>query len=80
MPAAFNTELSGLRVIDRRGDLLGTIADLVIDDSTGNILGLLLKLDSGLDATLLPWPSHGEHLLVPTAEIEKVDDDVHLNR
>ncbi len=80
MPAAFSTELVGLRVIDRRGDLLGTISDLVIDDSTGNILGMLLKLDSGLDASLLPWPSHGEHLLVPTNEIDKVDEDVHLTR
>ena len=80
MPAAFSTELSGRRVIDRRGDLLGTIADLIIDDSTGNILGMLLKLDTGLDANLLPWPSHGEHLLVPTEEIEKVDEDVHLAR
>ena len=80
MPAAFSTELSGLRVIDRRGDLLGTIADLIIDDSTGNVLGMLLKLDSGLDVNLLPWPSHGEHLLIPTNEIEKVDEDVHLAR
>jgi sporulation protein YlmC with PRC-barrel domain len=80
VPAAFSAELSGLRVIDRRGDLLGIISDLVVDDSTGNILGILLKLDSGLDANLLPWPSHGEHLLVPTDEIEKVDEDVHLAR
>ena len=42
MPAAFSAELSGRRVVDSRGDLLGTVVDLFIDDMSGNVLGLLL--------------------------------------
>ena len=42
MPAAFSEELSGRRVVDSRGDLLGTVVDLFIDDVTGTVLGLLL--------------------------------------
>ena len=80
MPAAFSSELTGRRVVDSRGDLLGKIADLVVDEATGNVLGMLLELDSGLDPNLLPWPTYGDHLLVPTEEVEKVDEDIHLSR
>ncbi|MDP6906287.1 MAG: PRC-barrel domain-containing protein [Candidatus Thalassarchaeaceae archaeon] len=80
MPAAFSTELSGRRVLDRRGDLIGKIVDLVVDEATGNILGMLLNLDTGLDSNLLPWPKHGDYLLIPTEEIESVDEDIHIAR
>ena len=80
MPAAFSSELSGRRVVDSRGDLLGTIVDLFIDDIGGEVLGLLLDLDQGLDPNLLPWPSFGEHLVIPTEDVASIDEDVHLNR
>ena len=80
MPAAFSAELSGRRVVDSRGDLFGTIVDLFIDDVGGEVLGLLLDLDHGLDPNLLPWPSFGEHLVIPTEDVASIDEDVHLNR
>ena len=80
MPAAFSAELSGRRVVESRGDLLGTIVDLFIDDVGGEVLGLLLDLDHGLDPNLLPWPSFGEHLVIPTEDVASIDEDVHLNR
>ena len=80
MPAAFSAEPSGRRVVDSRGDLLGTIVDLFIDDVGGEVLGLLLDLDHGLDPNLLPWPSFGEHLVIPTEDVASIDEDVHLNR
>ena len=80
MPAAFSAELSGRRVVDSRGDLLGTIVDLFIDDVGGEVLGLVLDLDHGLDPNLLPWPSFGEHLVIPTEDVASIDEDVHLNR
>ncbi|GEM_PF-529669 len=80
MPATFSAELAGRRVVDSRGDLLGVVADLLIDSTSGNVLGLLLDLDAGLDAGLLPWPVHGTHLLVPTDEVAAIDEDIHLLR
>jgi sporulation protein YlmC with PRC-barrel domain len=80
LPAAFSAELVGRRVVDMRGDLLGLVRELLIDTDSGGVLGLLLELDAGLDASLLPWPSHSGLLLVPTGEVERVDEDVHLNR
>lgn len=80
MPAAFSAELTGRRVVDSRGDLLGTIVDLFIDDTSGDVLGLLLELDTGLDPSLLPWSTFGEHLVVPTEEVASIDEDIHLTR
>ena len=80
MPAAFSAELSGRRVVDSRGDLLGTIVDLFIDDVGGEVLGLLLDLDHGLDPKLLPWSTFGEHLVIPTEEVSRIDEDIHLSR
>ena len=80
MPAAFSAELSGRRVVDSRGDLLGTVVALFIDDMSGNVLGLLLELDEGLDPILLPWSTFGEHLVVPTEEVASSDEEIHLNR
>ena len=80
MPAAFSTELTGRRVVDSRGDLLGTVVDLFMDDVTGSVLGLILELDAGLDPKLLPWSTFGEHLVVPTEEVDSIDEDIHLTR
>ena len=80
MPAAFSAELTGRRVVDSRGDLLGTVVDLFMDDVTGSVLGLLLELDEGLDPNLLPWSSLGEHLVVPTEEVASIEEDIHLTR
>ena len=80
MPAAFSEELSGRRVVGSRGDLLGTVVDLFIDDVTGTVLGLLLELDTGLDPNLLPWSTFGDYLVVPTEEVASIDEDIHLTR
>ena len=80
MPAAFSTELSGRRVVDSRGDLLGTIVDLFIDDVGGEVLGFLLDLDHGLDPILLPWSTFGDHLVIPTDDVASIDEDIRLTR
>ena len=80
MPAAFSTELSGRRVVDSRGDLLGTIVDLFIDDIGGEVLGFLLDLDHGLDPSLLPWSTFGDNLVIPTDDVASIDEDIRLTR
>ena len=80
MPAAFSAELTGRRVVDSRGDLLGTVVDLLMVDVAGSGLGLLLEKDAGLDHNLLPWSSFGDHLVVPTEEVASIEEDIHLTR
>ncbi|MBS71475.1 MAG: hypothetical protein CMO20_00790 [Thermoplasmata archaeon] len=80
MTATFGRELIGLTVIDSRGDALGTVADLMLDLSTGSVGTLVIELVSNIDSNLLPWPSESGLMLLPTNEIDRVGTQIVLNR
>ncbi len=80
MTATFGRELIGLSVVDSRGDVLGTVADLMLDLNTGSVGTLIIELNDNLDASLLPWPSEAGLMLLPTEEIERVGAQIVLNR
>ncbi len=80
MTATFGRELIGLSVVDSRGDVLGTVADLMLDLNTGSVGTLIIELNDNLDASLLPWPSEAGLMLLPTEEIERVGARIVLNR
>lgn len=80
MTATFGRELIGLSVVDSRGDVLGDVADLMLDLSSGSVGTLVIELRADLDANLLPWPSEAGLMLLPTEEIERVGTQIVLNR
>jgi sporulation protein YlmC with PRC-barrel domain len=80
MAATFGRELIGLSVVDSRGDVLGSVADLMLDLSTGAVGTLIIELSADIDAGLLPWPSEAGLMLLPTEEIERVGAQIVLNR
>mgnify|MGYP001408986894 FL=1 len=80
MAATFGRELIGLSVVDSRGDVLGSVADLMLDLSTGAVGTLIIELSVDLDSDLLPWPSEAGLMLLPTGEIERVGAQIVLNR
>ncbi|MBO58223.1 MAG: hypothetical protein CMA77_04425 [Euryarchaeota archaeon] len=80
MTATFGRELIGLSVVDTRGDILGTVADLMLDLSNGSVGTMVIELGDGLDADLLPWPSEAGLMLLPTEEIDRVGAQIVLNR
>jgi len=80
MTATFGRELIGLSVVDSRGDILGDVADLMLDLSSGSVGTLVIELRADLDANLLPWPSEAGLMLLPTEEIDRVGTQIVLNR
>lgn len=80
MTATFGRELIALPVVDSRGDLLGEVADLMIDLSSGQITTLVIELQSNLDAAKLPWPSEAGLMLLPSDEIGQVGTQIVLKR
>ena len=80
MAATFGRELIGLSVVDSHGDVLGSVADLMLDLSTGAVGTLIIELNTDIDANLLPWPSEAGLMLLPTGEIERVGAQIVLNR
>jgi sporulation protein YlmC with PRC-barrel domain len=80
MTATFGQELIGLVVVDSRGDILGTVADLMVDLNSGAVGTLVIELQPSLDADKLPWPSEAGLMLLPSEEIERVGPQIVLKR
>tara|TARA_B100000029_G_scaffold411146_1_gene413378 strand:+ start:71 stop:316 length:246 start_codon:yes stop_codon:yes gene_type:complete len=80
MTATFGQELIGLVVVDSRGDILGTVADLMLDLNSGAVGTLVIELQPTLDATKLPWPSEAGLMLLPSEEIDRVGPQIVLKR
>ncbi len=80
MGATFSREIIGLAVVDSRGDLLGTAADMMADLSSGVVSTIVIELEDNIDATLLPWPSEAGLMLLPTDEIAEVSTHIVLKR
>ncbi|MBT4060239.1 MAG: hypothetical protein HOE69_08075 [Euryarchaeota archaeon] len=80
MTATFGRELIGLPVVDTRGDVLGSVADLMVDLTSGNVATLVIELEMHLDASKLPWPSEAGLMLLPSDEIDRVGAQIVLKR
>ena len=80
MTATFGQELIGLVVVDSRGDILGTVADLMLDLNSGAVGTLVIELQLSLDADKLPWPSEAGLMLLPSEEIDRVGPQIVLKR
>ncbi len=80
MSATFSKEIVGLSVVDSRGDLLGIVADMMIELTTGQVGTLVVDLATSIDASLLPWPCEAGLMLLPSDEIDHVGTQVVLKR
>ena len=80
MVSSFGHELLGRKVMDSAGDRLGTLIDLVIDQPTGNVLAMLVKLEENLDPSRLPWEMEEKFMRIPVEEVDRIATSVHLKR
>ncbi|HJL54410.1 MAG: hypothetical protein QGF28_00075 [Candidatus Thalassarchaeaceae archaeon] len=80
MRTTFGQEILTRKVVDAAGDLLGHLADFSIDVHTGNIVAILVVIESGIDPNELPWPTSDGLLSVPVEEITNVGMVVELSR
>ncbi|MFL2977594.1 MAG: PRC-barrel domain containing protein [Candidatus Poseidoniales archaeon] len=80
MPATFTRELLAREVRDRSGDVLGHVADLIVDSRTGSVTYILVKIAQELDPAQLPWPSDGGMIPLPIDEVREIGATVLLHR
>jgi len=80
MSSTFSMEILRRKVVDIAGEVLGTLADFTIDSSTGNIVAILVALESDIDPTVLPWPTEDGLVSIPVDEIDTIGKDVKLSR
>jgi sporulation protein YlmC with PRC-barrel domain len=80
MSSTFSMEILRRQVVDIAGEVLGTLADLTIDSSTGNIVAILVALEPDLDPSVLPWPTEDGLVSIPADEIDTIGKNVQLSR
>tara|TARA_B100002052_G_scaffold57560_1_gene50659 strand:+ start:1562 stop:1804 length:243 start_codon:yes stop_codon:yes gene_type:complete len=80
MPATFTRELLSREVRDRNGDVLGHVADLIIDTRTGSVTFILVRIGANLDPSQLPWPSDAGLISLPIDEVREISTAIHLHR
>jgi len=73
-------EILRRKVVDIAGEVLGTLADFTIDSSTGNIVAILVALESDIDPTVLPWTTEDGLVSIPVDEIDTIGKNVKLSR
>jgi sporulation protein YlmC with PRC-barrel domain len=76
MSSTFSMEILRRQVVDIAGEVLGTLADLTIDSSTGNIVAILVALEPDLDPSVLPWPTEDGLVSIPADEIDTIGKNV----
>lgn len=80
MPATFTRELLSREVRDSNGDVLGHVADLIIDTRTGSVTFVLVRIGTNLDPSQLPWPSDAGLISLPIDEVREISTAIHLYR
>ena len=80
MKTTFGQEILTRKGVDAAGDVLGHLADFSIDIETGNIVAILVVIESGIDPNELPWPTSDGLLSVPVEEVSDVGTVVALSR
>lgn len=78
MSASFGHELLGREIVDSLGDKLGILDDLLIDVETGDVLHMLIRLETDIDPGKLPWTTHNGLLRVPIEVVDRVAAKIHL--
>ncbi|MBR79683.1 MAG: hypothetical protein CMA88_02730 [Euryarchaeota archaeon] len=80
MKTTFGQEILTRKVVDAAGDILGHLADFSVDLETGNIVAILVVIESGIDPNELPWPTTDGLLSIPVEEVANVGSVVELTR
>jgi|TARA_B110000881_G_C18569367_1_gene514671 sporulation protein YlmC with PRC-barrel domain len=80
LPTTFGIEILRRKVVDIAGEVLGTLADFSIDTVTGNIVAILVVVESGIDPSVLPWISEDGLLSIPVEEIDTIGTNVQLKK
>ena len=80
MPTTFSLEILRKKVIDVAGDVLGTLADFSIDEVSGNVVDILVAVESSIDLNMLPWDTVDGLLSIPIEEIDNIGVKVQLKR
>ncbi len=68
------SDIKGYQVATNNARILGELEELIINDKTGKITDIVIKVERGRNITLRGAKKRGEYLLVPFGKVEKVGE------
>jgi len=68
------SEIKGYQVATNNARILGELEELIINDRTGKITDVVIKVDKGRNVTVKGSKQKGVTLLVPFGKVEKVGE------
>lgn len=79
MSMVFATEMVEMKVLSTEGDNMGTLSNLVIDQKSGDVVDMIIKLDLNADRAGLQVTENGLALL-PFESIRAIKDYIVVDR
>ncbi|MDR2873856.1 MAG: PRC-barrel domain-containing protein [Methanobrevibacter sp.] len=67
-------DVRGYKVATNNARILGQLDELLINEKTGKIIDIVVKLDTDQKVNIKGARSDGEHILVPFSRVEKVGE------
>lgn len=68
------SEVKGYQVATNNARILGSLDELIINEKTGKIIDIAIKVESGRNVHVKGAKRNGDLLLVPFAKVEKVGE------
>ena len=68
------SEVKGYQVATNNARILGSLDELVINEKTGKIVDIAIKVENGRNVHVKGAKRNGDLLLVPFAKVEKVGE------
>ena len=68
------SEIKGYQVATNNARILGELEELIINDRTGKITDVVIKVDKGRNVTVKGSKQKGDTLQVPFGKVEKVGE------
>ncbi|WP_178647014.1 PRC-barrel domain-containing protein [uncultured Methanobrevibacter sp.] len=68
------SEIKNYQVATTNARILGVLDELIVNEKTGKIVDIAIKIDSERNVHLKGAKRNGNHLLVPFTKVEKVGE------
>jgi sporulation protein YlmC with PRC-barrel domain len=68
------SEIKGYQVATNNARILGELEELIVNDRTGKITDVVIKVDKGRNVQVKGAKKKGENLLIPFGKVEKVGE------
>ena len=68
------SEIKNYQVATNNARILGVLDELIINEKTGKIVDIAIRVESGRNVHVKGAKRKGDHLLVPFTQVEKVGE------